>query len=129
MKTEDRYRASVLRARSARARFMQEVAAAKRRLAPQSLKAEARAATARAVQSAKAEVRATAAAHPIAIGAGASALILLIFRKPLTALSRYLYVRWQDRRGAVPETEPEFEAPETEAPEAEPEESHEQGHP
>jgi hypothetical protein len=126
MTTEERYRLSNVQVRAARARFLNDVAAAKARLAPDRLKAEARAAAVKAVTDVRREVRSTAAAHPLAIGAIVTTIVVVIFRKPLLALSRTLYVSFRNRRRS--EAEPDHVQPVDAEVEAEPVVSEEPGH-
>jgi hypothetical protein len=96
MTKEEEYRAAALKAQASRLLFADALARARARLSPDRLKADTQAAINRAVQDGRKQARNAVRRHPLAIGLSLAALGAFLFRRPLMALSRRLYVLGQD---------------------------------
>jgi hypothetical protein len=96
MTDEDRYRLASDRAKAARLRLDDAIGIARSRLAPARLKADAKDAAADAVRGLGVKARTTVANHPVTTGALIFGFFAWLFRRPLAALSRRLYVVGRD---------------------------------
>lgn len=97
MTRQEAYRAACARAIAARTRLNDSVAAARARMAPARLKQDARDHVVQTMTNASHRAARSVRAHPIAIGAAATALIAYLARRPLAALFGRLHVRWKTR--------------------------------
>lgn len=97
---DEHYLQAEERARIAHARFLGALSVARARVAPARLKADVQAKLSEAASEAASRTRATAARHPFAIGALIAAFTAWLFRRPLGALSRHLFVLGRNRRRA-----------------------------
>ena len=96
MNLETRYREACERADAARGRFQLTQEEAKARVSPARLKQDVKDKVNDAVLNGAAQAAAKAHQRPIPVGAAATAFGLFLARRPLTALFRKLYVRFQD---------------------------------
>ncbi len=96
MTLEARYREACARADMARGRFRLTAQEAKARVAPTRLKQDVKDKASNAVLNGVATAAAKAQQRPVAVGAAAAAFGLFLARRPLAALFRRLYVRFQD---------------------------------
>ena len=96
MNLETRYREACDRADAARDRFRLTSEQAKARVAPARLKQDVKDKVNDAVLNGVAQAAAKAHQRPVAVGAAAAAFGLFLARRPLAALFRRLYVRFQD---------------------------------
>ncbi|BBF70820.1 MULTISPECIES: hypothetical protein [Sphingomonas] len=96
MNLETRYRQACERADAARGRLDLAAKEAKARVAPARLKQDVKDKASNAMLNGMANVAAQAQQRPVAIGAAAAAFGLFLARRPLAALFRRLYVRFQD---------------------------------
>jgi hypothetical protein len=94
--TDEQYQQAEERARIARVRFMGALSVARSRVTPARLKANAQAKLSQATSHAASRARATVVRHPFTTGSVLAALAAWLFRRPLGALSRHLFVRGRD---------------------------------
>ncbi|CAN5450067.1 hypothetical protein BH10PSE14_BH10PSE14_17680 [soil metagenome] len=92
MTDEEKYRAATLRAETSRLLLADAWSTARERVSSERLKADAQARLKWAVDEGRAQARAAIRRHPLAIGLGAAGLLTFLFRRPLMALSRRLFV-------------------------------------
>ncbi|HKT76830.1 MAG TPA: hypothetical protein VJQ78_08850 [Sphingobium sp.] len=93
MTEQQRYRQAAADAERKKAAFLSSAAAAKARIAPARLKEDVKQRAADGWASGKAQVAAQVQERPVAFGAAGAALLLYLFRRPLSALFRRAYVR------------------------------------
>jgi hypothetical protein len=105
MNLEARYRQACERADAARGRLSLTAAEAKARVAPARLKQDVKDKASNAVLNGVANAAAQAQQRPVAIAAAATAFGLFLARRPLAALFRRLYVRFQDTQADNSETD------------------------
>ncbi len=96
MNLETRYREACERADAARGRFQLTREEAKARVSPARLKQDVKDKASGAVKNGVVRLVAKVEQRPVAVGAAAAAFGLFLVRRPLTALFRRLYVRFQD---------------------------------
>ncbi|MEC3949818.1 hypothetical protein [Sphingobium sp. HWE2-09] len=96
MNLETRYREACERADAARGRFQLTSEQAKARVSPARLKQDVKVKASGIVKNGAARLGSKVQQRPVAVGAAATALGLFLARRPLTALFRRLYVRFQD---------------------------------
>ncbi|HEX7782103.1 MAG TPA: hypothetical protein VF509_04795 [Sphingobium sp.] len=89
----------------ARARFLGSLDIAKSRLSASRLKARAQALVVEALQDSGKQARSAVVRHPFALGAFLTAVIAFIFRRPLTALFKRLYVLGRDKYQSIRHSE------------------------
>ena len=97
MSPEEQYRQARAQAEQRKAAFLSSATAAKARVAPARLKEDARHKLGDSLTDGKAYVEAKFHERPIAMSAAAGALALYLFRKPLWALFKPVYVRITNR--------------------------------
>lgn len=103
MSREDAFDAAVRRADMARTRFVGAVDTAKLRFAPERLKADARDKAEELAHAAGDKAKASVRNHPFIVGGAVTGVIAWLLRRPIAALSRWLYVKARNVRGnAVP---------------------------
>ena len=93
MSPEERYARAASVAARRKAEFQSSAAAAKNRLTPARLKQDVRKKAAAKLNEAKSSVAKKAQERPVAVGAAATAFALYLFRRPISALFRRIYVR------------------------------------
>ena len=101
----DSYRAAAQRARLARHRFLDDLSDTRQRFRPARLKDDIGEAAAQQARIARMKAAQAARRHPYSIAAITAGITAYLFRKPLAALSRLIWVgggkarqAWQDRR-------------------------------
>jgi hypothetical protein len=97
MSEMDEYRKATVEAELARARFLSTLDTAKHRLSASRLKARAQAAVVEALQDSGKQARSAVVRHPFALGTAVAAILAFLFRRPLTALFKRLYVFGRDK--------------------------------
>lgn len=105
MSLEERYVQATARAEQQKAVFLSSAAAAKARLAPARLKEDLKQKAVDGVLNGSAYVAAKAHQRPIAFGAAAGALVLYLFRRPISALFGRMYVRMKNSNPETSETQ------------------------
>jgi hypothetical protein len=101
----EEYRKASLEADLARARFLGTLDVAKSRLSASRLKARAQALVVEALQDSGKQARSAVVRHPFALGTALAAIIALIFRRPLAALFKRLYVFGRDKYNSIRQSE------------------------
>ena len=99
------YRKASAEADLARARFLGTLDIAKSRLSASRLKARAQTLVVEALQDSGKQARSAVVRHPVALAATLTAIIALIFRRPLTALFKRLYVFGRDKYDSIRHSE------------------------
>ncbi|HEX7741724.1 MAG TPA: hypothetical protein VF442_04720, partial [Sphingobium sp.] len=97
MSPEEQYRQASAQAERRKAELLSSAAAVKARIAPARLKQDVRQKAAESLAEGGAYIAAKATQRPVAVGAAAGALLLYVFRRPLSALFGRIYVRLTDR--------------------------------
>lgn len=105
MSSEEQYRQASAQAEQRKAAFLSSATAAKERLAPARLKEDAKHKLSDGLANGKAYAEAKFHERPIAVGAAAGAAMLYLFRKPLWALFKPVYVRITNRTPDITETD------------------------
>jgi hypothetical protein len=93
----EEYRKASAEADLARARFLGTLDIAKNRLSASRLKARTQAMIVEALQDSGKQARSAVVRHPFALATALTTIIALIFRRPLTALFKRLYVFGRDK--------------------------------
>lgn len=93
MSREAAYREAIQQAEEKKAQFLLSAGAAKARVAPARLKQDAK----DKVVSVAMDGAAKVGQHPVAAGAGLTAFLLYLARRPLAALFRRLHIRFKNR--------------------------------
>ncbi|HKY82099.1 MAG TPA: hypothetical protein VJM09_11590 [Sphingobium sp.] len=97
MSPEQQYRAASVEAERRKTALRTSAATAKARIAPARLVRDVKEKALDTLSNGKAYVVAKAEERPIAVGAAAGAFALYIFRRPLSALFKRIYVRITNR--------------------------------
>lgn len=97
MSPEEQYRQASAQAERRKAELLSSAAAVKARIAPGRLKQDVRQKAAESLAEGGAYIAAKVTQRPVAVGAAAGALLLYVFRRPLSALFGRIYVRLTDR--------------------------------
>lgn len=105
MSPEERYALASRRAEQQKAAFFSSAAAAKARVAPARLKQDVKDKALNRLMVTSDNVTTAAKERPFAVGAAASAFALYLFRRPLSALFRRMYVRITNRNPEESETD------------------------
>ncbi|WP_242123029.1 hypothetical protein [Sphingobium sp. Sx8-8] len=105
MSQEEAYRAASTRADERKAAFLNSAQAAKARIAPARLKQDAKDKATETLLDGAAYAAAKVQQRPTATAAATAALGLYLFRRPLGALFRRLYVRINNRKEDTSETD------------------------
>jgi len=96
MSARGEYLAACARASQKKAQAQQSLGETKARIAPSRLVQDAKGATIGKVKEAGEHVKAGACAHPYATGAAVAAFLAYLARRPLTTLTKRMYVRASD---------------------------------
>lgn len=105
MSPEERYAEANGEAARKKAAFVSSAATAKARLSPARLKQDVKDKAFNSVQKGKTKIAATVQRRPLAAGAAATALTLYLFRRPVSALLKRMYVRITNRQPEESETD------------------------
>lgn len=105
MNLTERYRQAEARADERRAQFLASASAAKARIAPAQLKQDAKQKAADSLANGRDYITAKVQERPIAAGAAAAALVIYLFRRPLSALFKRTYVWVTNRHPERAETD------------------------
>lgn len=105
MNGAERYRQAVVRAEQKKVEFLSSASAAKARIAPGRLKQDIKDKAANGVANGRAYVVAKVKQEPVAVGATAAALLIYLFRSPISALFKRTYVRITNRNPERAETD------------------------
>lgn len=105
MSPEQRYRQASAQAEERKATFLSSAAVAKARLTPARLTRDAKEKASETLSNGKAYLTAKVQERPVAVGAAAGALVLYLFRRPLSALFRRMVVRITNRSPDTSETD------------------------
>ena len=105
MNGAERYRQAVDRAEQKKVEFFSSAAAAKARIAPGRLKQDIKDKAANGISNSRAYITAKVKQEPVAVGATATALLIYLFRKPISALFKRTYVRITNRNPDRAETD------------------------
>ncbi len=105
MSAAEQYRRAVARVEQQKAQFMSSASAAKERVKPGRLKQDIKDKMSNGVCNGRAYVTETVKQQPIAVGATAAALVIYLFRRPISALFKRTYVRLTNRNPERAETE------------------------
>lgn len=97
MSDMDDYRKASAEADVARQRFLSTFGLARNRLSVSRLKSRAQAALVEALQDSGKQARSVVTRHRFALGGALLAAIVFVFRRPLTALFKRLYVFGRDK--------------------------------
>ena len=97
MTAEEQYQRANVEVEQKKAALRSSAAAAKARLSPARLKEDAKHKVVGRLQQAKSTAMAQVNERPVATGAAAGALAIYLFRRPLSALFRRIYVRVTNR--------------------------------
>ena len=104
MKAVERYRQAEVRAEEKKAQFLSSAYAAKARVAPARLKQDIKDKVVDGYSNGRAYLTKKAHEQPAAVGAAAAALMIYLFRRPLSALFKRTYVRITNRNPDKAET-------------------------
>ncbi|WP_323810119.1 hypothetical protein [Sphingobium baderi] len=96
MNREAAYRQAVAQAEEKKAQFLLSAQAAKARVAPARLKQDAKDKVISLATGGAAHAAAKVQENPVAAGAGLTAFLLYLARRPLAALFHRLHVRWKN---------------------------------
>lgn len=105
MSSEERYRQATAQAEQRKVAFLASAAAVKARITPARLKQDVKQKAVDRLTEGGAYIAAKATQRPFAVGAAAGALLLYVFRRPISALFGRIYVRLNDRRPATSEND------------------------
>ena len=105
MNALERYRQAEARAEQKKAQFLSSASAAKARISPARLKQDIKQKAVDSFSNGRDYVSAKVQERPVAAGAAAAALMIYLFRRPLSALFRRTYVRITNRHPERAETD------------------------
>jgi len=105
MNATERYRQAEAQAEQKRARFLSSASAAKERIAPARLKQDVKQMAVDSLSNGRDYVTEKVHDRPVAAGTAAAALVIYLFRRPLSALFRRTYVRITNRHPKRAETD------------------------
>ncbi|WP_340264143.1 hypothetical protein [Sphingobium mellinum] len=105
MTQQESYAQAVVDAERKKAAFRSSVAAAKARIAPARLKQDIKQKATAGLKNGGAQLAASVNERPIAYGAAGAALLLYLFRRPVSALFRRAYVRIRNRTPEISEND------------------------
>lgn len=104
MNGTEQYRQATAAAQERKAQFLSSVSAAKARVKPGRLKQDFKEKAANGIHNGRAYVTDKVKQQPVAVGATAAALLIYLFRRPISALFKRTYVRITDRNPERAET-------------------------
>lgn len=105
MNATEQYRQAKANAELKKAQFLCSASAAKARIAPAQLKKDVKQKAVDSFSKGRGYVTAKVQERPVAAGAAAAALLIYMFRRPLSALFRRTYVRITNRHPERAETD------------------------
>lgn len=105
MTREDQYRQATAEVERAKAAFLSSAEATKSRVAPARLMHDAKEKAGDTLVDGRERIVEGVKEHPVATAAAGGALLLYLFRRPLTALFRGAYVRVTNRPQEILETD------------------------
>jgi hypothetical protein len=105
MNATERYRQAEAQAEQKKAQFLSSASTAKERIAPARLKEDLKQKAADSLSNGRVYVTEKVQERPVAAGAAAAALVLYLFRRPLSALFRRTYVQITNRHPKRAETD------------------------
>ena len=105
MSQTEKYQQAAIDAEQRKARFLSSLSAAKARIAPGRLKQDLKEKAARGITNGRTYVSTKVHEQPIAGGATGAALLIYLFRNPISALFKRTYVRITNRNPERAETD------------------------
>lgn len=105
MTQQERYAEAIADVERKKAAFRSSAAAAKARIAPVRLKQDIKQKAADSLKNGGAQLAANVSERPIAYGAAGAALLVYLFRRPVSALFRRAYVRICNRTPEISEND------------------------
>ena len=105
MSAIERYHQATVRAEQKKVQFLSSVSAAKERVKPGRLKQDIKEKAANGIHNGRLYLTDKVRQQPVAVGATAAALLIYLFRRPISALLKKTYVRITNRNPELAETD------------------------
>ena len=105
MNGTEQYRLATARAEQKKARFLASVSAAKERVKARRLKRDIKEKAVSGIHNGRSYVTDKVKQQPVAVGATATAILIYLFRRPISALFKRTYVRITNRNPERAETD------------------------